>query len=234
MSLGRTLPGGVVAVNGRVVIEFRVTCTGYDTTQRFLADMTGPDDAVSRSDFVIRAAEGRDGQSLRFDITNMVDGQIAERYKGRARRKPDGSGAVTLSLPSKTEFALPAGTILPTMQTLAVLKAARAGKHRVSGPIFQGGGRSGRYYATATIGPKASRARTMRDVRAGGVLLKGVAAWPVLMSYFPLTGNSETPEYEIATRLYANGAIGSMSMIYPRFTLRATLVKAEKLSTPTC
>ena len=234
ISLGRALPGGIIAVNGRVVIEFRVTCTSYDTTQRFLADMTGPDRTVSRSDFVIRAAESRSGRSMRFDITNMVDGQVAERYKGRASRNLDGTGAVTLSLPSHSEFALPAGTILPTIQTRAVLRAAAAGKRRFNSPIFQGGNRSSLYQSTAAIGARASAARIAGDTRAGGALLEGVPAWPVLMSYYPLTGDSETPEYEIATRLYANGVIGSMSMIYPRFTLKADLVKAEKLSTPKC
>jgi hypothetical protein len=54
------------------------------------------------------------------------------------------------------------------------------------------------------------------------------------MSYYTPGGDGETAEYEIAARLYENGVIGTMEMIYPRFTLKAKLVKVEKLSPPRC
>ena len=84
VSLEHALPAGLVAVRGRTAIEFRNTCDGYETTQRFLADMTNAQGNVSRSDFAVTAWESRNGRAMRFDITNMVDGEVAERYKGRA------------------------------------------------------------------------------------------------------------------------------------------------------
>ena len=39
--------------------------------------------------------------------------------------------------------------------------------------------------------------------------------------------------YEIAARLYANGVIGSMSLIYSNYTLKASLTQLEPL-TATC
>lgn len=234
VSLARSLPGGIVAVNGRIVVEFRVTCTAYETTQRFVSDMSGPENNVSRSDYAITATEAKAGGWMRFDVINMVDGQIAEHYRGRAERKHDGSGLVTLRVPGKSEFPLPEGTIFPEMQTIDVIEAAESGKHRVTGPVFQGGGQTDLYYSTATIGKRAPARETDREAASAGAMLKNVPAWPVLMSYYPMNTQSETPAYEIAARLYANGVIGSMSMIYSRFSLRATLQKVEKLSTPPC
>jgi len=49
-----------------------------------------------------------------------------------------------------------------------------------------------------------------------------------------MSDSAETPEYEIAADLYANGVIGTMTLIYARFTLKAKLVKLERLSTPPC
>lgn len=234
VKLAHALPGGLIAVNGRTVIEFRNTCDGYETKQRFIADMTGPDNNVSRSDFVIEAWEAKTGHAMRFDITNMVDGQIAERYKGHASLDADGAGKVVLSVPVKKSFALPAGTILPAIQTLAVIRAAQAGKRSLNRTVFQGGDKTDLYFSTATMGAPVSAEVTNREAAAAGDLLKGVRAWPVLMSYYPTNADAVSPEYEIAARLYANGVLGAMSMVYSRFTLRATLQKVERLSTPSC
>lgn len=229
VSLDHALAGGLVAVRGRTVTEFRVTCDGYETTQRLVADMTDSQDNVSRSDFAVTVWESKTGRAMRFDITNMVDGEIAERYKGRATLEGDGSGEVALSLPSDTHFPLPRGTVFPTAQTIAILTAAEAGEHADNSTVFQGGGQSYLYAAAATIGKPS--APSQADV---GAMLRGVPAWPVLISYFPAAQQAETPDYEIASRLYANGVIGSMTMIYARFTLKATLEKVEMLSTPSC
>lgn len=234
VSLAGALPGGIVAVQGRIVIEFRTTCTGYATTQRFISDMTDAQDSTSRSDFVIEAWESRTGRSMRFDIANMVDGTMAEQYKGRASRDADGAGSVSLSVPKGGDFELPRGTLFPSMQTIGVLEAAEQGEHRFNRTVFQGGGADDLYYSTSTIGAEVPKADTARDAERFGAMLNGVRAWPVLMSYYTPDARGESPQYEIATRLYANGVIGSMDMIYPRFTLRAELQKVEKLSAPTC
>ncbi|MGH8324023.1 MAG: EipB family protein, partial [Steroidobacteraceae bacterium] len=64
-------------------------------------------------------------------------------------------------------------------------------------------------------------------------LLKGVAAWPAIISYYPHGSDDKPADYEMAYRLYANGVISQMSLIYPDFTLRADLVKLKPLR-PAC
>lgn len=228
VSLENSLPGEIAAARGRTVVEFRVTCTAYLSTQRFILDISDSQNNVSRSDLAITARESRNGRSMRFDITNMVDGEIAERFKGGARVGKTRAGQVSLTLPQTTKFDLPAGTLLPTMQTIAVIRAAEKGEHTLNSTVYLGGDQKYIYYSTATIG----------EPLAGGEakygMLKGIGAWPVLLSFYPAGQESETPEYEIAAHLYANGILSSMSMIYPRFTLKAKLVNLKRLRTPRC
>lgn len=235
VSLAHALPGGMAAVNGRTVIELRDRCDGWETTERFLADMTDADGNVSRTDFVTATWESKSGQTLRFDITNMVDGQIVEREKGIATRSQDGPGDVALTAPSDRHFPLPTGTEFPMQQTIDALRAAETGKTNLSGPLFQGGSETDLYFSTVSIGkpmPVGDPARDRPEDTAG--LFDGIRAWPVLMSYYPNSEEGVMPDYEVASRFYANGLIGTMSLIYKRFTLTAKLVKVERLSTPPC
>lgn len=235
VSLASALPGGVVAVRGRTVTEFRDTCDGWATTQRFLSDMTDAANNVSRSDFVITAWESKAGKLLTFDFTNMVDGQVIEHRKGTATRNDDGTVDVALTVPREAHLQLPAGTMFPTEQTVKVLQAAEAGRSEMNGSVFQGGDKTDLYVSTAAIGKPLPLAGALDDVPSGAAdMLRGVQAWPVLMSYFSSSGDALTPEYEVSSRLYANGIVGTMSLIYARFTLSAKLTKIEPLSTPPC
>src|SRR5690349_11582792 len=84
ISLARTRPGSMSAVTGRTVIEFRDACTGYTTTQRFIADMTTAQGEASRNDFSISQSEAKDGRLIRFKISSSVNGKVLERFNGTA------------------------------------------------------------------------------------------------------------------------------------------------------
>jgi len=114
----------------------------------------------------------------------------------------------------------------------SALSAARGGQAIANANVFQGGDTSDLYYSTATVGRAVSPARLSADrVADASALLKGQPAWPVLVSYY--SKGAEVPEYEVGSRLYANGIIGSMSLIYARFTLQAKLARVEPLA-PAC
>ena len=234
VSLARAQPGGVMGARGRTVIEVSETCDGWQTVERFLLDTSDGDGQVSRSDFVISAWESKTGQAMHFDVTDMTDGTIAERNRGRAELSTTG-GTVTLTAPMAGSFALPAGTVFPMAQTLEILRAAAAGKHSVVGPVFQGGDATSLYASTVTIGKPVGLADPGREAPDGATdLLSGVAAWPVVMGYYPNGKDGLTPDYEVATRLYANGIAGTMTLIYSGFTLTAKLMKLERLPAPKC
>lgn len=232
LSLAHTSTGGIIAAHGRVVIEFRDVCDGWATTQRMLADLTDADGKVARSDFLVTAWESKTGHEMRFDITNSIDGKLIERQRGRAMEEADGTGTVELAEPKAMQFVLPKGTEFPTSQAIDILQAAEARHNSTKAFVFQGGDKSALYLSTVLVGPKtpASQSEPVTD-KAG--LVRNVPVWPVLVSYFPNDTQSETPDYEVASRLYANGVIGSMSLIYSNYTLKATLTELEPLP-PAC
>jgi hypothetical protein len=232
LSLAHTSAGGMIAAHGRIVIEFRDVCDGWTTTQRMLADMTDADGKVAREDFLVTAWESKTGREMRFDITNSVDGKLIERQRGRAKEDADGSGTVELAEPKATQFALPKGTEFPTSQAIDILQAAEARRNSTKAFVFQGGDKSALYLSTVLVGQKVPASQSEPVIDKTG-LVKNVPVWPVLVSYFPNDAQTETPDYEVASRLYANGVIGSMSLIYSNYTLKATLTQLEPLP-PAC
>jgi hypothetical protein len=234
LQLEHTSPGGAVAARGRMVVQFRDACDGWSTAQRMVADLTGSDGAISRSDFLVTAWESKDGKSMRFDVENASGSKLDREKRGNATLAGDGGAAVSLLAPARREFALPAGTIFPTAQTEALVAAATRGQANVKRVVFEGGDEGDTYVSTAVIGRPVSSQATMAEhaVDSAG-LIRNVPAWTVLVSYFDNKRGADLPEYEIATRLYANGISGSMSLVYSRYTLRATLTRLEPL-VPSC
>ena len=229
VSLAHT-SGSVLAARGRMAVEFHDTCDGWSTTQRLIADMTDSEGASTRTDFFVTAWESKDGRTMRFDINDTHDGKVDSRQRGSAILAADGSGSVQLISGKRDKFALPRGAEFPTTQIVAVLQAAQKGELSSKHLVFQGGGLKDLNFSTAVIGKQASAAALAPDVPADKTgLLKGVPAWSVLLSYFPLSTRSESADYEVATHLYANGVSGSMSLVYPDYTLRASLVRLEPL-----
>jgi hypothetical protein len=230
LRLEHTSPGGAVAGRGRMVIQFRDTCDGWSTAQRMVADLTNADGAVTRSDFLVTAWESKDGKSMRFDVKSANGGKLDKEKRGTATVEDNGSVMVTLLSPSRRQFTLPAGTIFPSAQAVELANAAARGQGTEKKLVFLGGDESDFYVSTAVIGRGAPALATAADraVDEAG-LLKNVSAWTMLVSYFANKQGADLPDYEIASRLYANGISGSMSLIYARYTLRATLSRLEPL-----
>ena len=224
--------GSVLTARGRMAVEFHDTCDGWSTTQRLIADMTDSQGAATRTDFFVTAWESKDGRTMRFDIGNFQNGKSQSRQRGSAALAPDGSGNVELLAGRPRKFALPKATEFPTAQVLDVLRTAQEGGTSTKHLVFQGGDRSDLDFSTAAIGKEANAQALAAEAAVDkSGLLKGKRAWPVLISYFPLSARKEQPDYEVASHLYADGVSGSMSLVYPDYTLRATLVRLEALRT---
>lgn len=230
VTLSRTSPGGAVAATGRTVIEFRDQCLGWSTTQRFVADMTNSQGDPTRTDFIATSYESKDARAMRFTLKNSVDGKTSQRFVGLATLAGSGRGTVELSVPRGKNFPLPVGALLPTQHTLEVLRAAEAGQSGIHELVFQGGDKSNLYDATATIGRLATSTEMAEDHDADkDHMLEGKTARSVLISYFPYKSRTAAPDYEIAYRLYSNGVVSKMSLIYAKFSLRATLTRLDRL-----
>jgi hypothetical protein len=234
VALAHTAGNTVLAAHGRMAIAFRDTCDGWSTEQRLIADLSNPNGKVTRTDFFVSAWESKDGRTMRFDVATTQNGKAQSRNRGSALLAADGSGKAQLLQGTTATVALPRATQFPTDQTLAILRAVQSGIHSVKHVVFQGGDASDVEYSVARIGVgPTDAARPSRSVDPTG-LLAHARSWPVLISFYPLQGRSEAADYSIATRLYDNGISGSMTLIYPDYTLKATLVHLDTLPPRAC
>jgi hypothetical protein len=223
VSLERT-SGYLFTAHGRTVVETHSGCGATHTLQRSLADVTYQDGEPIRTDFVIETWESTDASTLRFHVRNTQSSNGTESHNGVAKLAADGSGQVTFTTKDK-RFALPRGTMFPSAFARAMLEAAQNGRDVESHTVFQGGGQSALVTAAVKIGRRTSGSHETAKDPAG--LLKRGAVWPILISYFE--SNGEQPSSEVAVNLYGNGLLGSFSLVYPQFSLRAKLVRVERL-----
>jgi hypothetical protein len=222
ISLERT-SGYLITGHGRTVVETRTGCGITHTIQRSLSDVTYKDGQPIRTDFAIETWESGDGRTLRFRVRNAQSGSLPETHAGTATLEANGSGRVTFTSKDKA-FDLPRGTMFPGAFSRAMLDAAARGHDLANHTVFQGGGRSALLTASAKIGRYVTQPR--EQAKDSARLLQG-GAWPILISYFSEGG--ELPTAEVAASLHANGLLGSLSLIYPQFALRAKLVRIERL-----
>jgi hypothetical protein len=223
VTLARTT-GYLLTAHGRTVVETRAVCGGTSTLQRSLADVTYQTGESVRTDFITQTWESRDGRTLRFNVINTQSGNGSEKHAGVATLAINGAGRVTFASNDKP-FALRPGTMFPQAFSRALLATAAKGQDLENRTLFQGGGRSALVTVAVRIGGRTANPRETAHDPDG--LLKGVTAWPILMSDFP--DQTELPAAEVATHLYANGLLGSVSFAYPQYTLRAKLVRIERL-----
>jgi hypothetical protein len=222
ISLERT-SGYLLTAHGRTVVETRAGCGATHTIQRSLSDVTYKDGQPIRTDFAIETWESGNGRRLRFRVRNAQNGNPPEIHAGTATLTANGSGRVTF-ISKDNGFALPPGTMFPGAFSHAMFDAASQGHDLPSRTIFQGGGKSALVTAAVKIGHRMKQPHERTKDPAH--LLKGTP-WPILISYFP--ENGELPSSEVAANLYGNGLLGSLSLIYPQYTLRAKLARLERL-----
>ena len=64
--------------------------------------------------------------------------------------------------------------------------------------------------------------------------LKGVARWPVVVSYFDPGKQDATPNYILGFDLYENGVSGNLRLDYGDFVLAGKMSKYEPLPVQGC
>src|SRR5690606_7172865 len=140
----------VTSATGRLVVEWRDTCDGYTTNQRFYSQFGDNEGHALVSDLWVSSWEATDGDVFRFNLTNTINGVVEERSRGLARRGP--KVEVTFEEPQDTKTVLPASAIFPTAHTQALIEAARRGEHVIERIVFDGGAEKGTSYVSAFIG----------------------------------------------------------------------------------
>ena len=129
-----------------------------------------------------------------------------------------------------TTTDLPAGTLLSTAHTAALLKAAARGERFVTRPVVDGTLDDGPYRVAAVIGPE----RRAPLHAAGTNPLEAGAARPFTLAYFSIPSGDDEPRYELTMDLFSNGVAKHMVQDFGGFTLAFDLVSVEPVAAPNC
>jgi hypothetical protein len=235
LSLKRATNANVVEAGGRLVMEWAADCEGHVLNQRILTRLVDSEGEEVLNDYQVTSWESLDGASFRFSSRNEINGELVEEVSGSAKlERPGGPGRVSFTKPEAASLDLPAGVLFPTEHTLAVIRAARAGKRMVELPLFDGSGTDALFSTFSVIGDPDRKAPEAERHAA----LEGVVSWPVHLAYFPIPPKPEqpegVPEFETGMRLFENGVTGDLMLDYGGFKLGGVLSRLDALPRPSC
>lgn len=216
----------IADVSGAMLFELIDACESWASRQRFtmtLRDREGTE-LETGSDYA--TLESMDGRTLRFSLTQVVQGAVKSRVAGQAELGADGSGIARYSEPEAKELPIPPGTLLPNTHTIAALNAARAGQRLLVAPIFDGTSADGAQQTTTFLSPWQGP-QPVPEAPS----LSALGSSRMRIAFFEpgadQAGGASTPSYEVSLRYFENGVADEMIMDFGDFTVRAKLVKLE-------
>lgn len=216
-------------IGGGLTLEFLNTCDGYVLNQRFVIE-TQTDDGPVLTDMTLGSFESLDGRRFQFRLREQLNGEDEEELVGEGQLSPRrGGGRILFSQPADTSLDLPEGTMFPTEHTIRLIEAGRAGQNLLQADVFDGSGAEGH----ASIGGFIGRPQPPSDSTSFAGL-KGQRSWRVRLAYFSSAKKSDTPDYEIAFRLYENGVSDDIVFDYGDYAIRATMQTLEVLPRDGC
>lgn len=228
---------GISDVKGRIVVEWSDACDGFTMNQRFYTELNDTQGNLTASDRWISSWEAHDGSLFRFDLTDYLNGKLADRATGRAipSKNTDGGKEVQYGKPKQKRIALPGKTIFPTQHTFEMLEAANSGQRLLSSTVFDGSV-DGEFYDVVAFISAPIKKEKQADLSAvtGGKDLAQMKSWNVVIAYYLHGASEEIPEYEFGFVLYENGVAADLLMDYSDFSLQGTLSSVETLPDSGC
>lgn len=221
---------GVVSARGAVLYRFADACDGWTAENRTLLRLGYDEGGEDESEWSQISWEAKDGSAFRFRVRDVSNGELSDEFEGHAVLAKDG-GTAEFIHPDRVERKLPAGTLFPTHHLMALLEAARNGRHRVSNVLFDGASLDGPYSVGAVFGKAPDKVAL---VLARKAKLKDLSAWDMRLAFFPLADVKALPKFEIGMTFREDGVAGDIIQDFGDFVLRLTLQHLEILPAPDC
>jgi hypothetical protein len=210
----------IVGARGTMGYEVIDACDGWAVRQKLQMTVTNSDgkDIVMSSDYT--TWESKDGLKFRFHMTQMTDSNVTTRTDGDAfLTKQGGPGEAHYLHPRDQTKALPAGTFFPTMHTVAILEAARAGKKFMAVPLFDGTDDAGTEDSSIAIVDWKQPFATSYPT------LTSLPSTRVRLAFFDRTPGTTTPTYQVGLRYWQNGVADDMQMDFGDFVMDAKMAE---------
>lgn len=209
-------------IAGGLSLEFVPACDGYVLNQRFVIETT-TDDGTILNNMVLNSWESLDGKSFRFKMRDEVNGDVEQELKGEGKLSSRG-GSVHFAQPQDTDLDLPPMTLFPTEHTVRLLALARSGGNWLQTSIYDGASADAYSEVGGFIGGELPVETGSDPVVAP---LRGQRSWHIRLAYFTSDKAQDTPDYEIAYRLYENGVADDIVFDYGDYAIRAKLKLLE-------
>jgi len=215
---------GVESARGRIAFDFGGdACDGYTLTYRQVTELASGESGARTSDLSSTTFESPDGRAMRFRIENRGGGP-GETIDGEAERQADGRVQVRLRQPRRETLTVYGTPVFPTTHIRRLIEAARRGETTLSVAVFDGTEGGKKVYDTfGVIGRKIEPGQGGVEEAARHDTLKGVARWPVTLSYYPPGSGERVPAYTLSFELYENGVSRALRLDYGDFALTGDL-----------
>ena len=220
--------GKIHSAAGRLVVELIEDCSGFIFNHSFVSKVS----AVGMSHLVHNTEasiwESRDGQKMRFNMTQKVNGTVVEQEQGRADLTKNGDGRAVWQLPQPRTLKLPVGTLFPVSYNRLVTQNALSGKDGFEMPLFDGSNQAGYYLAAVFIGTRQSKIHPNEGDQSDS------RSWSVRHAYYNYDSLIGLPEFEIGFLLFSDGVVDNLKLDYQEFGLIGDLKELEYLEQPIC
>jgi envelope integrity protein B len=220
---------GVVSVVGRLVYELTGSpCDGYTQKTRLVTQLTQQSGNTTLSDLRSTTWEDATGKRFTFESTQYRDEKVSESTAGEATRTVGGEEMkVELTKPDARSLFVAGGAYFPVQHTIALIRAARAGKASIRADLYDGSEKGDKVFDTvAALGRlQAPGANRRLPMVANAERLDSVRAWPVSIAFFEASSGRDDalPSYEISFWLFENGVSRKLSIDYGEFALQGSL-----------
>lgn len=216
--------GDIVAAGGSMAYEMIDACDGWTVRQRLRITITDRENRNIEMGTDYATLESKDGLTMRFNMRQTAETAVTSETEGTASLLSTGAaGEAKYKVPGEATKPLPPGTMFPTMHTVAILEAARAGKKFLAIPLFDGTVATGSQDTSVAIfswdPPKEHRFP----------VLAVLPSTRVRIAFFDKASATATPDYELGMRYWENGIADDMTMDFGDFVLRATMIELSVL-----
>jgi hypothetical protein len=225
------------SASGKLAFEVQgSSCEGYTVNFRMATKYGAKEGDPTVIDTRTTTYEGPGSLELRHQLLETINGDTKQDLKITVDREAaDKPGSGSISTKPTEPFTVPAGAALPMQHQLKLMTLGEHGGGRDSSIIYDGSDEAKAFRAISFVGAEKPAGTIARDAaNPAAAPLKPVGAWPMTISYYPVEGNDEIPQYQVSFDMYENGVASNLTLDYGDFALTGTLEKLELLEPSSC
>jgi hypothetical protein len=228
---------GYSNVEGRLAYEVTGSaCEGWAVNYRIANRYVQPEKAAQLLDTQLTTWESGDGLEMNLSQKQFVDSNLDSEERLNVKRPKAGSEAIgVMTKPKDLEFTVSPEAVFPSTHQTRLLDQAAKGITRDVSLVFDGSDGEKTYKAISFIGKKRAPGTFAIDTANPQTEpLRGIASWPMTISYYTADNSTETPVYQASFNMYENGVSTDLVLDYGSYALKGKLTKLDMLKTDTC